>query len=97
MCIRDSDKSHREPVNLNSCPDTETVKRLLMNSVSVSRRDLTKKIIDDDQCRIPRDWCESALLRHHYVMFFNEDGAYEVDAFEIRLDDELGMTIKKIR
>jgi CRISPR-associated endonuclease/helicase Cas3 len=89
------DKKQEEPMDLNLTPNNEVIKKLLEHSVSVSRFGLTKEIIHDDKNTLPIAWEKTALLRHHRILFFNEQGICLYGKFQICLDNESGLVIKK--
>lgn len=89
------DKRQEEPLNLNWTPNNEVVRKLLEHSVSVSRFGLTEAIIHDDKSTLPVAWGKTALLRHHRILFFNAQSICLYGNFQIRLDDESGLVIKK--
>ncbi len=91
------DKKRNEPLDFNITPNREIIRRLLEHSVSLSRFGLTVAIIHDDKNTLPIAWGKTALLRHHRILFFNEQGIciFPYGTFQIRLDDESGLVIKK--
>jgi CRISPR-associated endonuclease/helicase Cas3 len=89
------EKKQEEPVDLNLTPNNEVIKKLLEHSVSVSRFGLTEEIIRDDKNTLPIAWDKTALLRHHRVLFFDEHCICQCGNFQLCLDDELGLVIKK--
>ena len=89
------DKKQEEPMDLNLTPNNEVTKKILEHSVSVSRFGLTEAILHDDKNTLPIAWGKTALLRHHRILFFNEQGICPYGNFQIRLDDESGLVIKK--
>ncbi|MDY6916486.1 MAG: CRISPR-associated helicase Cas3' [Chloroflexota bacterium] len=90
------DKRRTQPVDFGACPTLEMARRLLKHSISISRRDLVETMVGGDGYRIPRIWREAAPLRHHYILFFDEQSLCCFDQFEISLDDELGLTIARV-
>lgn len=76
-------------------PPKDLVKELLMHSVPVSRRGLVEKIIEADQ-KVPQAWREESLLRHHYIMFFDENNQCEIKGYVLKLDPERGIVIEKL-
>ena len=93
------DKYHTERVSLNACPDIGVIRRLLRRSVSISHHGLVEQIIGTAKNLIPPAWREASLLRHHYVLHFDENGICLDDfhQFELRLDDETGLVVEKTR
>jgi CRISPR-associated endonuclease/helicase Cas3 len=89
------DKKQEEPLDLNLTLNDEVVRKLLEHSVSVTRFGLTETIIHDDKNTLPIAWEKTALLRHHRILFFNEQGICLYGNFQLRLDDELGLVTKK--
>ncbi len=92
------DKYHTVSVNLDSCPDIDVIRKLLRCSVSITHRSLVKQIIDNPKNIIPFAWRAAPLLRHHYVVWFDEDGICTDDFlyFQLRLNDEIGIVIQKL-
>ncbi len=88
------DRKQEEPVDVNLTPNNEVIKKLLEHSVSVSRFGLTEVIIHDDKNTLPIAWEKTALLRHHRILFFNEQGICSYGNFQILLDNESGLIIK---
>jgi len=93
------DKYHTERVDCNIRPPMGTIRRLLMNSVSISHDGFIEQIIKTDKNLIPPAWRKTPLLRHHYVMYFDQNGICLNDfrRFQLRLDDETGIVIEKIK
>lgn len=90
------DKKQEEPLDLNLTPNNEVIKKLLEHSVSVARIGLCEAIIHDDKNTLPIAWEKTALLRHHRILFFNEQGICLYGNFQISLDDESGLVIEKM-
>jgi len=86
------DDSFNEPVDSQALPDMEVVKKLLRRSVRLSRRGLGFQLAQEG-IPIPKPWRESPLLRHHYLLLFDENDRYKLGNYELRLDDELGVII----
>jgi len=89
------DKKQAESLDLNLAPNNEIIRKLLEHSVSVTRFGLTETIIQDDKNTLPVAWRKTALLRHHRILFFNEQGSCLYGSFQIILDDETGLIISK--
>jgi CRISPR-associated endonuclease/helicase Cas3 len=89
-------KKEEELLDLNITLNNEVIKNLLEHSVSISRFGLTEAILHDDKNTLPIAWGKTALLRHHRILFFNEQGICLYGNFQIRLDDESGLVIKKM-
>jgi len=87
------DASWSQYVSSQASPDIETVKKLLRNSVRLSRRGLALSLIDKGRL-VPKAWRESPLLRHHYLLCLNEEHRYILDNYELFLDAELGLVVK---
>jgi len=45
---------------------------------------------------VPQAWREEPLLRHHYIMFFDENNQGEFKGYILNLDLERGLLIKKL-
>ncbi len=89
------DKKQNEPLDFNITPNREIIRRLLEHSVSVARFGLTEEIIKDGKNTLPHAWWEISLLRHHRLLFFDEQGICPYGRFQLRMDDESGLVIKK--
>jgi CRISPR-associated endonuclease/helicase Cas3 len=89
------DSSQSESVDFSIRPNLEITKKLLKHSLSISHQGLVEEILDDNKYLIPAAWRESSLLRHHYILFFNELGICSVSKFNIRLDYEIGLVIEE--
>jgi CRISPR-associated endonuclease/helicase Cas3 len=89
------DKKQKEPLDFNITPNSEVIRRLLEQSVSVARYGLTEEIIKDDKNTVPRAWRETSLLRHHRILFFDKQGMCQYGSFQLRIDDESGLVIKQ--
>ena len=76
-------------------PPRDLVKELLMRTVPVSRRGLVEKITEAGQ-KMPKAWREEPLLRHHYIMSFDENNRCEFKGYVLDLDPERGLLIEKI-
>jgi len=87
--------SYSNPLDINARPQKELVKELLMHVVTVSRTGLVEKIIEADR-KAPLAWCEEPLLRHHYVLFFDDKQQCNFDKYTLCLDKERGLIINKI-
>lgn len=78
-------------VGLHHQPDAETIRALLGNSVPISHRGLIGSILEQGT-PITSSWRKVPLLRHHYILFFSEQGLCE--SAPLRLSPELGLVIE---
>lgn len=67
------------------------VKELVQASVSLSYRGCSQDFPRD---MVPKGWREVGLLRHCRAVVF-QDGVFDGDIMRIRLDDELGIVLKR--
>jgi hypothetical protein len=88
------DSTLQRVVDLVSCPDMPMVKELLKKSIIVSHRGLVHQLTAEGDL-VPEKWRESPLLRHHYLLYFNEQRRCSFGGYELCLDRELGLTIDK--
>ncbi len=88
------DTALSRPIDTAVRPGTELTKELLMRAVTISRHGLVERIIADGQC-LPSAWREEALLRHHYILFFDENNRCQFDKYVLILDEEKGLVIEK--
>jgi CRISPR-associated endonuclease/helicase Cas3 len=79
-------------VELNSSkkPDTDLTKELLRRSVKISKKSVVFKLLAEE---IPIKWNESALLRHHRLMLFDENRRCVKHGHEFCLNENLGLQI----
>ena len=76
-------------------PDKDLTKELLMRSVSVSKKGLVEKIIEVGQ-KVPPAWREEALLRHHYILCFDNLNRCDFSNHALWLDNERGLIVNKV-
>ena len=84
------DSAYSEQVDLSSVPSTDTVKRLLRRTVSISNRRIVFELLKQLP---PTSWRRTALLRNHRAVFLNASGVSNVGSFEIALDVEAGVVV----
>ena len=70
-------------------PNMETMRRLLMRSISISDFRLVFAL---NRQPVPSSWRARAALRHHRVLIFKDQMA-QVNGHWVRLDDELGLEV----
>jgi CRISPR-associated endonuclease/helicase Cas3 len=87
------DARYSQYVNSQASPDIETVKKLLRNSVRLSRRGVAFSLIEKGRL-IPQAWRENPLLRHHYLLCFSAEHRCKLDNYALLLDAELGLVIE---
>jgi len=74
--------------------DIQTVKALLNRSTQLSHKTIVRSAIESNSL-VPQAWRKEALLRHHYLLFFDESGKCksEFPKYGLWLDDSLGIVI----
>jgi len=75
-------------------PDEKTIKSLLGRSISISHHGLVSTILRES-LSVYENWRKHPLLRHYCLLFFNENRKSYLGNYEVKLDSELGLTIKK--
>lgn len=83
-----------KPLDLNTQPDTNTTRELLMHSVPISHKGVAIKIINEGK-KIPLSWHNQPLLRHHYILFFDENEQCRLDKYILTLDHDIGLIINQ--
>jgi CRISPR-associated endonuclease/helicase Cas3 len=89
------DQSLTKSINTLSKPDNYEIVQLLKQTTSLSKKVLVRAILNNETFSIPQIWREIPVLRHHYILWFDENGKYNIDNYAIRLDKELGLVINK--
>lgn len=84
------DEKFTREIDLNKKPFPELTKELLRYSVGISNKSVVFKFFAEG---VPKGWQESALLRHHRVLKFDENRNCEKFGHIFRLDEKLGLTI----
>lgn len=85
------DSDGKEAIDTGAEPSTALARRLLRRSVSVSRLDVVKQLLDDEP---PSSWRRSSLLRRHRLARFDADRRANVNGVWLRLDPELGLLVE---
>jgi CRISPR-associated endonuclease/helicase Cas3 len=80
------------PVDLTRVPTLAEAKRILGNAVTVTHRPTVLHYAAEPPVV---SWQESALLRFHRVARLDAAGMAQVGAYTLRLDAELGLTIRR--
>ncbi len=86
------DETFTREIDLNKQTYLEQTKELLRYSVSVSKKSVVFELFKDE---VPTGWKESALLRHHRVLKFDENGICRKFKHIFKLDKKLGLQITK--
>ena len=84
-------------VDINKYPSIETAKKLLNRSVNISQHSeygIVNLILEKEKL-VPEVWRNNPLLRHHYLMYFDENKRHSLDNYEFYIDAYLGLIIKK--
>jgi CRISPR-associated endonuclease/helicase Cas3 len=89
------DQSLTKSINMLSKPDNYETVQLLKQTASISKKGLVNAIFYNESYTIPQIWREIPVLRHHYILWFDEYGNCDIDNYTIRLDKELGLIINK--
>lgn len=76
---------------LNHVDDQKQVEILLRNRMSVSRKDIVKKM---EEAGIPEGWKGWPLIRYYYPLLMDEKNRWVKDG-NIRLDKELGLVYEQ--
>lgn len=80
-------------VELDFKPDLTKTKQILLRSVSVSNRRLVKALVERrEEFMVPAAWREVPLLRHHFLLFFDQN--LVCPEFGVRLDDDVGVVLE---
>lgn len=88
------DENFKREIDLNKKPFPNQTKELLRYSVSVSMKSVVFEFFKE---KVPNGWEESALLRHHRTLKFDENRNCVKFGHIFRLDEKLGLTITKER
>jgi CRISPR-associated endonuclease/helicase Cas3 len=88
------DKEGQNKVDLNSQPDFNQVISLLRRSIKINHEGLAEEIIRESKL-VPQEWRKSSLLRHHFILRFDENSVCQIGRYRVCLDDELGLMIEK--
>jgi hypothetical protein len=97
ICLNGSMESPHlleESLDFSVCPTIELTRRLLACSTTVSNKGIVYEIMNDENF-VPREWRKQPLLRHNYVLFFNDDKECPVANYILKLDGELGLVIQR--
>ena len=89
------DNRHLTPLHFDIKPSAETMNQLLKRSVTISRRGLTEIIINNVENELPQILRQEPLLRHHRVLYFDENKRCKIQGFLLNLDDERGLVVEK--
>ena len=82
-------------LDLATSPDDIGVRMLLSRSVTISHRGLAPEIREHaPPCY--EQWRKNPLLRHHYLLFFDDRGTCSLVNYRLHIDDELGIVIEKL-
>lgn len=81
-----------EPVNLDTKPDLEHVKRLVQRSVTLSHGAVADWFANQPT---PKGWRRASVLRHMKPAVFS-DGVMTVQSWQLKLDKDLGIIIHKL-
>jgi len=82
------DRDYTQSVSLDSEPDEELTRALMLRSVSISNWRVYHHFVEHDP---PRAWRRNALLRYLLPICFDANGRYEMDELIIELHRDLGI------
>jgi len=90
------DATSHQVLNTQTPLDVSIVGELLKHSTQLSHKTIVHLVIKSNALVFPA-WRKEALLRHHYLLFFNERGncKSEFPEYKLSLNDELGLVISK--
>ena len=83
------------PLHFDIQPGAETIEQLLSRSVTISHHGLTEIIINNVESELPQILRQEPLLRHHRILYFDENGQCRFQGFLLHLDDDRGLVIEK--
>ncbi len=85
------DADGKDLIETDSVPSLEDAKKLLRRSVTLSYPGVVRALREKP---VPSGWKRSALLRNHRLIGF-VGNAYEIDGWQLELNEELGIVIHK--
>jgi CRISPR-associated endonuclease/helicase Cas3 len=90
------DKGRSLPLELSVRPGLIDEKTFLRRAFAIQHRQAVKAILGEGLR--PQGWKQSSLLRHHRVVFLDDDDRVWLDngRLSLRLDPELGVLLEKI-
>ena len=97
ICLNGSMESPHlleEVLNFSVCPTIELTRRLLERSVTISNKWLAHEIVNEDNL-VPKEWRKQSLLRHHYILYFDDNKECHRANYILRLHRELGLVFQK--
>lgn len=104
VCLHENEtgKLYTEPesqgqlVQLNQKPDAELTQALALSTVSISHQGIVNHLINMADAK-PKGWSKHALLRHHYlVRFQNGTAILPGTDYRLTLHEKTGLTIEKM-
>lgn len=84
------DEDFSEEINLSKKPNIKLTKEMLRRSVGISKKSVVFKLLAED---VEKSWQNSALLRHHRILKFDENRKCEKFGNIFCLDENLGLQI----
>lgn len=91
VVLTDAEAANIDP---KAKPDKELSEFLLKRETKISKKGLTNLIVADKNLK-PKNWKNSALLRHHRLLRLDENNETILGNFKISLDARLGIVIEK--
>jgi CRISPR-associated endonuclease/helicase Cas3 len=81
------------PIDVTQCPTLDQARELLRCAVSVQRRQVVNYFTN--QVHLTPVWQQSALVRHHYPVVFDQHGICHPEGanFSLRLTHEFGLEV----
>lgn len=86
------DEGSTEEINLNKKPYLEQTKELLRRSLTISNKSVVFEFLNEEA---PKGWTESALLRRHRIIKFDENRTCRKFGHIFTLHKDLGLKITK--
>ncbi len=77
--------------------EIDQVRQLLERSVTINHPGLVRAITAGaTEAEPPPAWHQQALLRHTWRVVLEPDGSRRIGSYELRLDDDLGVTVTRL-
>ena len=83
-----------EVLSSGATPSGLVARKLLERSLNISHSGVVACVLKEGT-QVYEEWRKNPLLRHHYVLFFDQQGVCSLGDYMLRLDPELGLVIKR--